>query len=92
MDTESAFQLKSRNTTDHQYVRLPDPAPQHELPPLQTYYLEPSDVEFDPYTENDIPPNYQSSRASAVNDIGSPVEGGYDGGSWTHDKIALEEK
>ncbi|PPQ67271.1 hypothetical protein CVT25_005855 [Psilocybe cyanescens] len=92
MDTESAFQLKYRNKADHQYARLDDPAPHHELPPLQTYYLEPSDVEFNPYTESGIPSNYQSSHGAEVNDIMPPVEVGYGGDSWTHEQITFQEK
>lgn len=54
MDIENAFQLKHRNANGYSYARLPDPAAETEPLPLQPYYLEPSDTEFDPYTESGI--------------------------------------
>ncbi|KAH9485423.1 hypothetical protein JR316_0002331 [Psilocybe cubensis] len=84
MDTESAFQLKNRGTTGHLYTRLPDPAPEHELPPLQTYRLESSDVEFNPYIETSIPSNYQQGIAPSL------AEAEY--GSWNRGQITQEAK
>ncbi|KAF8906480.1 hypothetical protein CPB84DRAFT_1704679 [Gymnopilus junonius] len=58
LDTEHAFQLKVQN--GHQYTRLEEPGGDSEgrlpgyLPPLGARDLEPSDFEFNPYTESEF--------------------------------------
>jgi len=48
------------------------------MAPLHPSYLGPSDSEFDPYSDPVRP--------------APSIEGGYGGGSWTHQDIASEEK
>ncbi|KDR75832.1 hypothetical protein GALMADRAFT_248557 [Galerina marginata CBS 339.88] len=90
MDTENAFQLKVRN--GHQYSKLDESTNQHfpgYLPPLDSYHLESSDVEFDPYTETVLP---STNGALGGDRHALPIAVGYGGGSWTHDDIVTEEK
>ncbi|KAF4621410.1 hypothetical protein D9613_000733 [Agrocybe pediades] len=90
MHTEDAFQLKSRGA----YTQLQEPTTPGRIPPLDSAYLGPSDVEFDPYTEVYAPEDRPSYPDTMNNkDMPAPpIEAGYGGGSWTHHEIATEEK
>lgn len=78
MDTENAFQLKHRNRNGYSYARLPEPVAYSDPPPLQPYHLEPSDIEFDPYTENGMIPTRQESRFSRETSPAETRDGLYD--------------
>jgi hypothetical protein len=95
-DTDQAFQLKTRG--GHDYSRIPDPESQVTLPILDPSYLGPSHIEFDPYAEER--PAHEPTQSAPLTHYENtrydgappPIEEGYGGGTWTHARIAQEEK